>query len=68
MRMFNNVKGYATQGNALKKLRDVLGADLRGWWYTIAVNESGRFVPVVHGNADGRPYAMLAHCGICVSG
>lgn len=68
MRMFNNAKGYATEGNALKKLRAVLGADLQKWRYTIAVNESGRFVPVVHGHADGRPYAMLAHCGICVSG
>ena len=67
MRMFN-VKGYKTAKNAEKKLHAVLGKDLSAWRFTIAVTEAGRFVPVVHGNATGQPFADLAHHGICVSG
>lgn len=68
MRLFDNVKGYKTPENAMKKLRDVLGDDLGEWRYTIIVTGAGRFLPVVHGNKDGTPYCSLAHQGICVAG
>ena len=68
MRLFDNAKGYKTQENAMKKLRDVLGDDLGDWRYTIVVTEAGRFLPVVHGNKDHKPYCDLAHQGICVTG
>jgi hypothetical protein len=45
VRFLADTKGYATQANALKKLREVCGGMPAR--YFVAATEAGRFVPVV---------------------
>lgn len=72
MRLFKEPKGYATQANAERKLMKVLNVGSRDELdrrcnYLIAVNDEGRFLPVVsqlHGYDHMR--ACLIYEGVCV--
>jgi hypothetical protein len=66
MRLFNNVKGYATQKGAIRKLKSVLGSALDDYQWSIGVNDEGRFYPIVH-NSNSKPYVHLVGRGICVT-
>lgn len=67
MKLCAEAKGYATVANAVQKLRLKLGdaglrlEDVR---YLIAVNDAGRFVPTLVGEA----YVPFVHRGIAVVG
>ncbi|MBP99021.1 hypothetical protein CMK18_23975 [Candidatus Poribacteria bacterium] len=67
MRFLKNTKGYATQANAIKKLKSVVGDDLSNIRYLIAVTENGRFVPTVFGMADQEKFTMMLGA-LCRSG
>jgi hypothetical protein len=68
MRLFENVKGYATEANAVRKLNKVLGERLEEFRYVITVNSEGRFVPVVVSTPKDVMKAQLPHLGIAVYG
>ena len=62
MRMFNKVKGYATQENAIKGASRHIDLNTVNWMMT--VNDEGRFQVAV----KGAEYIYLAHTGsICVT-
>lgn len=67
-KLFNTVVGYATEKNAQRALDKALAKYCDGnteiIHYVIAVNQDGRYLPVV----IGKDYAHLAHHGICVAG
>ena len=74
MRLFKDVKGFANEKNAIKKLMTVLGCedqdelDNRVVW---SVGYNGRFYPVVHrvlGSHHPHSLAALAQSGVCVTG
>lgn len=62
MRMFNRVKGYANQDNAVKAASKVVDLNTVNWLMT--VNEEGRFTVAV----KGAEHIHLAHTGkVCVT-
>ena len=62
MRIFDKVKGYATQDNAIKAARKVVDLDKTNWMMT--VNTEGRFQVAL----KGREHIHLAHTGkVCVT-
>jgi hypothetical protein len=67
MRLFNNADSYATPENAVKKLRKLAGDEFERMHWVIAVNEEGRFVPVVIMRSDHHKPA-LAYEGVCIVG
>jgi hypothetical protein len=68
----NNIakaNGYATQENAMRKLKKVLDQfGIERINYLIAVNDAGRFVPCVLVNGGNSDLASLCHWGITVIG
>lgn len=73
MRLFKDVKGYANEKNAIRKLMNVLKCetldelDNTAVW---SVGFNGRFYPIVHSlhGHDIQPWAILANKGICIVG
>jgi hypothetical protein len=69
MRLFNKADSYATPEDAEKKLRKVAGDEIERMHWVIAVNEEGRFVPVVTDWRNRNHHkAALAHQGVCIVG
>ena len=69
MQLFNQVKGYATAANAERKLRAVMGDAFTYTRWVIAINDTGRYVPVVALDNDNRlDMASLCQNGIAVIG
>ena len=76
MRLFENVRDYKTEANAIKKLLQATGCEtideLDGrYQWMIGTNGAGfgdapRFFPVVVGSTDGA-YAHLAAAGVAVA-
>ena len=61
---FDEVKGYATRENAIKKLQKEVPED-SNVTVTVVVNSSGRFVPVAIG--EKAVHLGLFFRGICVT-
>ena len=73
MRLFKDVKGYANEKNAIKKLLTVFSCENEEELNKCAIwsiGYNGRFYPVVHsvrGTHSPSEKAMLAHSGVCVT-
>ena len=68
MRFFEEVPGYKTQENAIRKLKEVVGDKMDLVHWTIAVKDDGRFVPVVHHTFESIDKFAFAHNGIAITG
>ena len=51
MNLLPDAKGYATQANAIKKLKTALGDSIDEVRWVIAGNTEGRYVPTLVGDA-----------------
>jgi hypothetical protein len=76
LRLFKEVKGYATEQNAIKKLMNALKCENEQQMDSYVIwsmgTTKGRFYPVVHGFKDSEDEhyrkMALAQDGVCVTG